>query len=172
MPHNLSWGLASARRRWPVCIRARHISSFWEDFARLCCGAARLSESPRMSPSGRYENSGPAELGKICCRQWLAKCCALNVRIQPTTSQVSHTVFFAWLSYPGTGSASALGTSGLCGCELVPSPFQARAQAVHPPLSTVLATTTLNERKKLEKGVPEGTSMESSEAAPRGARSK
>ena len=35
MPHNLSWGLASARRRWPVCTRARHIFSFWDNFARL-----------------------------------------------------------------------------------------------------------------------------------------
>ena len=35
MPHNLSWGLASGRRRWSMCPRARRISSFWEDFARL-----------------------------------------------------------------------------------------------------------------------------------------
>ena len=35
MPHNLSWGLASGRRRWSMCPRARRISSFCEDFARL-----------------------------------------------------------------------------------------------------------------------------------------
>ena len=35
MPHNLSWGLASERRRWSMCPRARLISSFCEDFARL-----------------------------------------------------------------------------------------------------------------------------------------
>ena len=35
MPHNLSRGLASRRRHWPVCTRARRIFSFWENFARL-----------------------------------------------------------------------------------------------------------------------------------------
>ena len=35
MPHNLSYGLASGRRRWLVCTRARRIFSFWEKFARL-----------------------------------------------------------------------------------------------------------------------------------------
>ena len=35
MPHNLSWGLASERRRWLMCPRPRRISSFCEDFARL-----------------------------------------------------------------------------------------------------------------------------------------
>ena len=35
MPHNLSWGLASARRRSPVCTRARRIFSFGENFNRL-----------------------------------------------------------------------------------------------------------------------------------------
>ena len=33
--HNLAWGLASARRRWPVCTIAGRIFSFWEDLARL-----------------------------------------------------------------------------------------------------------------------------------------
>ena len=43
-----------------------------------------------------------------------------------------------------------------------------------PPLSTVLAATILNERKKVEKSVPEGTPnlWRVSKAAPRGARSK
>ena len=43
-----------------------------------------------------------------------------------------------------------------------------------PPLSTVLATTPLKERKKLEKGIPNGTPnfWSVSKAAPRGARSK
>ena len=42
------------------------------------------------------------------------------------------------------------------------------------PLSTVHATTTLNEQTQLEKGIPESTSnlWRVSEAAPRGARSK
>ena len=39
MPHNFSWGLASARRRGrgvgTVCTWARRIFSFWENFARL-----------------------------------------------------------------------------------------------------------------------------------------
>ena len=35
MPYNLSWRLASGRRRWTVCTRARNIFSFWENFARL-----------------------------------------------------------------------------------------------------------------------------------------
>ena len=35
MPHNLPWGLASGRRPWSMCPRARRISSFCEDFSRL-----------------------------------------------------------------------------------------------------------------------------------------
>ena len=43
-----------------------------------------------------------------------------------------------------------------------------------PPLSTVPATITRKERKKLEEGVPDGTPKcwRDAEAAPRGARSK
>ena len=36
MPHNLSWGLASARRRGhSVHTRVRRIFTFWENFARM-----------------------------------------------------------------------------------------------------------------------------------------
>ena len=35
MPHNLSCGLASERRRRPVCTGAGRVSSFSEEFARL-----------------------------------------------------------------------------------------------------------------------------------------
>ena len=35
MPHNLSQGLASARRRWPVCTRVKRIFSFWENFCQV-----------------------------------------------------------------------------------------------------------------------------------------
>ena len=34
-PYSLSWGIASGRRRWLVCTRARRIFSFWDIFARL-----------------------------------------------------------------------------------------------------------------------------------------
>ena len=48
MPHRTSWGLASARRRSPVWIRARCMSSFWENFARLPCNTM-CSHSERHS---------------------------------------------------------------------------------------------------------------------------
>ena len=35
MPHMVSWGLASARRRSPVCPRAKRISSFCKNVAML-----------------------------------------------------------------------------------------------------------------------------------------
>ena len=41
MPHRVSWGLASARRRSPVCPRAKRISSFCENVAMLPRGTMR-----------------------------------------------------------------------------------------------------------------------------------
>ena len=66
-----------------------------------------------MLPSDERESSSPEKLGQKRRRQWPAKCCASSEQMQSTTLRVNHTVSLAWLNYPGTESASGLGTAVL-----------------------------------------------------------